>query len=165
MTASSKYPRRAGLRFAHLIRQLEDEGWTQTAIAAAIGCHQTLISKCAYRGGDPHEYTQKGLRDDVIQGIFEGLGVRSDLLFMPRPKDYPNRIRLPSGEYRPAEPEELDHHDFRVISHAEVEAARDRKERGAMKDDIRELQKQMAETNRQVAQLVALLVRERGTGG
>jgi len=139
------------------LRQLEEEGWSQTAIAEAIGCHQTLISKWWWRGETPHDLTRKGLRDDVIQGIYEGLGVRSDYLVMPRPKGYPHEIRLPNGETRPASSDELDHRDFRVVTNQEFEAARAKKETAEMRSRVDTLERQLQETNRQLAQLLALL--------
>lgn len=133
--------RLAGLRAGYLFRQLIEDGWSQTAIAEAIGCNVSTVNKMVLHlnelsGG----VGQKGIRDDVIQGIYYGLGVRSDFLFMPTPKGYPKEIRLKGGDTRPAEKHELDHKDFRVITHVEVEQARDRKERVALRtelDDVR----------------------------
>jgi transcriptional regulator with XRE-family HTH domain len=159
-----KHERRAGARFSHLLRQLEEEGWTQTAIAEAIGCHQTLISKWRYRGDIPHDLTRKGIRDDVIQGIYEGLGIRSDYLFMPRPKGYPNSIKTKDGETRLAAPDELDHRDFKVVSNQEFEAVRERKERAAMKAELHDVREQLAAQGQQLAQLLAILARDAGLG-
>lgn len=133
----------------------------QTDIAAAIGCHQTLLSKWWWRGAISPELLQKGLRDDVIQGIVDGLGIRSDYLFMPTPKDYHQRIRLPNGETRPAEPDELDVSEYKVlVSHEQFQAARERKEVAALKDRVTGLETQLATTNRQLAQLLAILATE-----
>jgi hypothetical protein len=161
MTTGKHSQRRAGVRFTYLLRQLEEDGWTQTAVAAAIGCHQTLISKWWWRGALPYDAAQKGLRDDVIQGVFEGLGVRSDFLFMSKPKGYPNTIKLPSGETRTADPDELDHKDFRVITNDEFERARDRKERVALQTRVGALEEQLATNNAQLAQLLSLLAKDK----
>lgn len=168
----AKYNRRAGVRFTFLLRQLEEEGWSQTAIADAIGCHQTLISKWWWRGAISYDLTQKGLRDDVIQGIYEGLHVRSDYLVMPTPKDYHKRIRLPSGETRPAEPDELDHREYKVVvTNEQFERARDRKEVAAVKSDVASVKTDMAElrdevkaNSAQLAQLLALLAKDAKSG-
>lgn len=164
---TGKHERRAGARFSFLLRQLEEEGWSQTAIAEAIGCHQTLISKWWWRGEVPHDLTRKGLRDDVITGIYVGLHVRADFLVMPRPKGYPSTIKLPNGESRPASEDELDHRDFKVVTNAELEAARDKKERATMRADINELKSTAAdvkELKEQMAQLLALLARDAKAG-
>lgn len=154
----TKYKRRAGVRFTYLLRQLDDAGMKQTDIAAAIGCHQTLLSKWWWRGAISPELLQKGLRDDVIQGIVDGLGIRSDYLFMPTPKDYHQRIRLPNGETRPAEPDELDVNEYKVlVSHEQFQAARERKEVSALKAEVKELRDVVDANSRQLAQLLAIL--------
>lgn len=130
---------------------------TQTAIATAIGCHQTLISKWWWRGEISADLIQKGLRDDVVQGIVDGLGIRSDYLFMPTPKDYHQRIRLPNGETRPADPDEMDAADFRFVSNEQFQAARERKEVSALKAEVRELRDVVDANSRQLAQLLAIL--------
>jgi transcriptional regulator with XRE-family HTH domain len=134
----------AGLRFAQLIRQLEDDGWSYTAIAEAIGCSVSLISKTVAQLSELAQgVVQKGLRDDVMQGIYDGLGVRLDYFVMPTPKGYSNQIRLKGGDTRPADKQELDHKDFRVITHVELEQARDRKERVALRNDVDELRNEL----------------------
>lgn len=154
----TKYKRRAGVRFTYLLRQLEAAGMTQTAIATAIGCHQTLISKWWWRGEISAELIQKGLRDDVIQGIVDGLGIRSDYLFMPTPREYHKRIRLPSGETRPADPDELDASEFKVlVSNEQFQAARERKEVAALKSEMADLRETVEANSRQLAQLLAIL--------
>lgn len=157
MTPGKHGERRAGARFSYLLRQLEEEGWSQTAIAEAIGCHQTLISKWWWRGTVPHDLTRKGIRDDVIQGIYEGLGVRSDFLVMPRPKGYPNEIKLPDGRVRPASADELDYRDFRVVTNVELEQARDKKERAAMRSELDDVKRESAENNAMLKQILAVL--------
>lgn len=134
---------------------------TQTAIATAIGCHQTLISKWWYRGEISAELLQKGLRDDVVQGIVDGLGIRSDYLFMPTPRDYHKRIRLPSGETRPADPEELDAGEFKLFTNEQFQSARERKEVAGIKAEISELRDTVEANSRQLAQLLAILALER----
>lgn len=165
MATHQKRDRMAGLRFAQLIRQLIDDGWTQTAIAEAIDCDIGLISKTLQllpqlSGG----VVQKGLRDDVIQGIYDGLGVQANYLIMPVPRNYPNRVRLKNGETRACEKNELDHKDFKVISNVELEIARDRKERAAIRDDVGELRTEVranaavtSELAEQVAKLLAAM--------
>lgn len=157
---TGKYNRRAGVRFTYLLRQLEEEGWTQTAIAEAIGCHQTLISKWWWRGAISHELTQKGLRDDVIQGITDGLRIRSDYLFMPTPKEYHHWIRLPSGETRPVDTDELDYRDFKLVTNAEFQQAREHKRLTVLEKRVESLEAELKSNNRQLAQLLALLARE-----
>lgn len=160
-----KRGRMAGLRFAQLIRQLEDDGWSLSAIAEAIGCSVSLISKTLMQLSELSDgVVQKGLRDDVIQGIYDGLGVRSDYLFMPTPKGYPNQIRLKGGDTRPADKHELDHKDFRVITNAELEAARDRKERVALRNELDTLRAELrsvsasaAERDAKIDRLLAVL--------
>lgn len=107
----SRRERIAGVRFHYLIRQLMEDGWTATDIARAIGCHQTLISKW----GSRHARNDRaGISDIVIQGIYDGLQVSSDYLFVKVPKDYHGLIRLKNGSTRNAYKNELDHRDFRV---------------------------------------------------
>lgn len=159
----SRFKRRAGIRFTFLLRQLSEAGKSQTEIADAIGCHQTLISKWWWRGEISPELIQKGLRDDVIQGITDGLGYRSDLLFMPRPKNYHGRIKLPNGETRPAEPEELDASEFRLVTNEEFQTARDRKEVAGIKAEIEDLRETVEANSRQLAQLLAILAVEHKT--
>ena len=135
-----KRERMAGLRFAQLIRQLEDDGWTYSAIAEAIGCSVSLISKTVQSLSELSAgVIQKGVRDDVLQGVYDGLGVRLDYFVMGTPKGYSNQIRLKSGDTRPADRNELDIKDYRVITNAELEAARDRKERVALRNDVEDL--------------------------
>lgn len=160
MTAA-KYQRRAGVRFTYLLRQLEAAGMTQTAIANAIGCHQTLISKWWWRGEISADLIQKGLRDDVIQGIVDGLGIRSDYLFMPTPRDYHKRIRLPNGETRPADPEELDASEFKLVTNEQFQDARTRREVQGVKNELAELRATVEANSRQLAQLLAVLALER----
>lgn len=135
---------------------------TQTAIAEAIGCHQTLISKWWWRGAISYELLQKGLRDDVIQGITDGLGYRADYLFMKTPPGYHNRIRLPNGETRPADPEELDASEFKVlVTNERFQDARTRKEVQSVRDEVAELRETVEANSRQLAQLLAILALER----
>lgn len=134
---------------------------TQTAIATAIGCHQTLISKWWYRGEISAELLQKGLRDDVVQGIVDGLGIRSDYLFMPTPRDYHKRIRLPNGETRPADPDELDAGEFKLFTNAQFQDARERKEVAGIKAEMADLRETVEANSRQLAQLLAILALER----
>lgn len=132
--------RLAGLRFAQLIRQLEDNGWSYSRIAEAIGCSVSLISKTVLLLSELSDgVVQKGLRDDLLQGVYDGLGVKLDYFVMPTPKGYSNQIRLKSGQTRPADKHELDINDFRVITNAELETARDRKERTALRNDLEDL--------------------------
>lgn len=141
--------RMAGLRFAQLIRQLEDDGWSYSKIAEAIGCSVSLISKTALQHAELQDgVVQKGLRDDVLQGIYDGLGVRLDYFVMPTPKGYSTQIRLKSGQTRPADKHELNINDFRVVTNVELEQARDKKERAALRTDLDELRTafQAAET-------------------
>lgn len=138
--------RMAGLRFAQLIRQLEDDGWSYSAIAEAIGCSVSLISKTAQSLSELSAgVIQKGVRDDVLQGVYDGLGVRLDYFVMGTPKGYPNQIRLKGGDTRPTDKHELDIKDFRVISNVELEAARDRKERVALRNDLDVLRSEFRE--------------------
>lgn len=117
--------RRAGVRFGHLIRQLIDDGWTVQAIAEAIGCDPTLVTKWRYRGSSvPHDPTRKGINDLVIQGILDGLRVEPNYLFMA-PKGYSNKVRLADGSERPCEPGELDHKAFKVVQIDEARTKRD----------------------------------------
>jgi len=161
--------RMAGLRFAQLIRQLVDDGMTMTAIAEAIGCDISLVSKWRLQGmSASHDVTRKGIRDDVIQGIYDGLGVRSDYLFMPTPKGYSNRVRLKSGDTRACDKHELDHKDFRVITHVELEIARDKKERAELRSEVADLRAEVragtasnAELQAQVRELLQTLGTER----
>lgn len=156
-----KYKRRAGVRFTYLLRQLEASGMTQTAIAEAIGCHQTLISKWWWRGAISYELLQKGLRDDVIQGVVDGLGIQANYLFMPTPRDYHSRVRLPNGETRPAEPDELDASEFKVVTNAQFQDARTRKEVQSVRSEVAELRETVEANSRQLAQLLAILALER----
>lgn len=119
------YERRAGVRFGHLIRQLIDDGWTVRQIADAVGCDATLVTKWRYRGSSvPHDVTRKGINDQVIQGVLDGLHVRSDYLFMS-PKGYSDKVRLRDGQERPCEPGELDHKLFKVVHLDEARTRRD----------------------------------------
>jgi hypothetical protein len=104
-----------------------------------------------------HDVTRKGIRDDVIQGIYDGLGIRSDYLFMPTPKGYPNRVRLKSGDTRPCEKNELDHKDFRVITNVELEIARDKKERAEMRSEVADLRSEVRTNSAAVADVAAQL--------
>lgn len=141
----------AGLRFTQLIRQLTDDGWTLTAIAEAIGCDVSLVSKWKLQSvAASHDVTRKGIRDDIIQGIYDGLGVQANYLFMTVPKGYPNRVRLKSGETRSCEKNELDHKDFRVITNVELEIARDKKERAEMRNDMGDMRAGLEATNAKV---------------
>lgn len=138
--------RMAGLRFAQLIRQLEDDGWSYSSIAEAIGCSVSLISKTVLQLSELSAgVVQKGVRDDVLQGVYDGLGIRLDYFVMPTPKGYSNQIRLKAGDTRPAEKHELDVKDFRVITNMELEAARDRKERVALRNDLDVLRSEVRE--------------------
>ena len=152
-----KHQHRAGVRFSYLLRQLDEAGMSQTAIADAIGCHQTLISKWWWRGSIGADLTQKYLRSDVVQGIVDGLGIRSDYLFMPTPREYHKRIRLPNGETRPADPDELDHTEFKLITNEQMQAARERKEVKEVRAEVADLRRTVEANNRQLAQLLALL--------
>lgn len=155
---TARYKRRAGVRFTYLLRQLEAAGMTQTAIATAIGCHQTLISKWWWRGEISADLIQKGLRDDVIQGIVDGLGIRSDYLFMPTPREYHKRIRLPNGETRPADPDEVDASEFKVlVSNEQFQAARERKEVTALTARVNGMEDKLEAVSSQLAQLLAIL--------
>ena len=156
-----KYQRRAGVRFTYLLRQLEDAGMTQSAVASAIGCHQTLISKWWWRGAISYELLQKGLRDDVIQGIVDGLGIQANYLFMPTPRDYHKRIRLPNGETRPADPDELDASEFKLVTNEQFQDARTRKEVQSVRSEVAELRETVEANSRQLAQLLAILALER----
>src|SRR4051794_24946645 len=111
--------RMAGIRFSQLIRQLVDDGWTLTAIGDAIGCHQTLISK--WHAPWSERPDRKGINNAVIQGIYDGLGVSADYLFMRVPKGYHNRIRLKNGGEWEAEKHEIDHKDFKIASKTDLE--------------------------------------------
>jgi hypothetical protein len=128
------HERRAGVRFSHLIRQLVDDGWSTQQIADAIGCDATLITKWRFRPGStlPHDVARKGIGDLVIQGIHDGLRVRSDYLFMS-PKGQPDKVKLKDGTERPCEPGELDHKPF-VVRH--IDEAR-------TKRDVADLQKRV----------------------
>lgn len=119
------YERRAGVRFGHLIRQLHDDGWSTKQIADAIGCDPTLVTKWRYRGSSSaHDLARKGINDQVITGILEGLRVYPTFLFMP-PKGYSDRVRLKDGSERPCEPGELDHKLFKVAHLDDARAKRD----------------------------------------
>jgi hypothetical protein len=104
-----------------------------------------------------HDITRKGLRDDVIQGIYDGLGVRSDYLFMPVPRGYANRVRLKSGDSRVCEKHELDHKDFRVITNVELEIARDKKERAEMRSNQEVMNARLDDLSTKFEKLLAAL--------
>lgn len=77
----------AGLRMAHLITQLKDDGLSETDIAEAIGCSPSLINKWPMPEDDSHPIVPKGIRDDVIAGIYRGgymLGVTTCSWRSPR---------------------------------------------------------------------------------
>lgn len=135
----------AGLRMAHLITQLKDDGLSETDIAEAIGCSPSLINKWPMPEDDSHPIVPKGIRDDVIAGIYRGLHVRSDYLFMAIPKGYPNRVRLKDGTTRPCRKNELDHKDF-LVTNEQLEIARDKKERAAIREEVSELRETVTAT-------------------
>lgn len=112
------FRRLAGLRFTYLIQQLQEQDpnkWTMQAIADAIRCDRSLVSKWS-----PENVRQRrepadrsGITDLVIQGIHDGLGVSSEFLFVAD-TGLPKHIRLPDGTQRPTEPDEVDHRLFPV---------------------------------------------------
>lgn len=112
MTRSS-YRRLAGVRFTHLIRQLQERDpakWSIQAIADAIGCERSIVSKWhpdnVRQRREPPD--RSGISDLIIQGIHDGLGVSSEYLFMPS-HGFPKQITLKDGSTRPCEPDEIDH--------------------------------------------------------
>jgi hypothetical protein len=115
MTRQS-FRRLAGTRFTYLIEQLQEvdpKKWSNQAIADAIGCERSLISKW-----HPNNVRQRrepadrsGLTDLVIQGIRDGLGISSEYLFMPS-SGLPDYVLLPDGSKRPCGPDEVDHKLF-----------------------------------------------------
>lgn len=135
----------AGLRVAYLIRQLKDDGLNETDIAEAIGCSPSLINKWPTPEDEAHPIVPKGIRDDVIAGIYRGLHVRSDFLFMAIPKGYHNRVRLKDGATRACRKNELDHKDF-LVTNEQLEIARDKKERAAIRDEVSELRETVTAT-------------------
>lgn len=147
--AKKHFERRAGLRFGYLIRQLIDDGWRASDIAAAIGADKGLVTTWYKKATDPtsrHNPARKGLTDQTIQGIHDGLGVRSDFLFMST-KGQPNTVRLSDGAERPCEPGELDHKLFKVIN---IEEAREKR-------DVAALQKHAVATDAKLDSITAVL--------
>jgi hypothetical protein len=88
---------------------------------------------------------RKGINDAVIQGIYDGLGVSADYLFMRVPKDYHNRIKLKTGGEREADKHELDHKDFKIASKTdlEVEMLSARREREQMRSEHAKMRRQL----------------------
>lgn len=147
--ARKHFERRAGLRFGYLIRQLIDDGWKAVDIAEAIGSDKGLVTtwfKKATKPTSGQNDARKGLTDQTIQGIHDGLGVRSDFLFMSA-KGYPNTVRLRDGGERPCEPGELDHKLFKVIN---IEEAREKR-------DVASLQKHAVATDAKLDSITTVL--------
>jgi len=139
------FDRRAGLRFGYLVKQLIDDGWKARDIADAIGADKGLVATWLKKATNPtshHNDARKGLTDQTIQGIHDGLGVRSDFLFMST-KGYPSTVKLKDGGERPCEPGELDHKLFKVIY---LEEAREKR-------DIVALQKHAVATDASIADI------------
>lgn len=131
-----QFERRAGLRFAHLIRQLLDDGWKSHEIAAAIGADRSLVTKWSRKRGDTtssYDLLRNGITDQTIQGIHDGLRVRSDYLFMS-PKGLPQTVRLKNGQERPCEEGELDHKLFLLEEAREKRDVVDLKRRADVAD-------------------------------
>jgi hypothetical protein len=145
------FERRAGLRFGYLVRQLIDDGWRASDIAAAIGADKGLVTTWHKKATDPtylHKDARKGLTDQTIQGIHDGLGVQANYLFMST-KGLPNTVRLKDGGERPCEPGELDHKLFKVIN---LEEAREKR-------DVAALQKHAAATDAKLDAITTALER------
>jgi hypothetical protein len=122
-----RFERRAGIRFGYLVKQLIDDGWKASAIAAAIGADKGLVATWLRKATNPtahHNDSRIGITDQTIQGVVDGLGIRSDLLFMPT-NGYPNTVKLKDGGERPCAPDELDHKLFKVIDLKEAREKRD----------------------------------------
>lgn len=116
--ARPTFRRLAGVRFTFLIKQLQEDDpdkWSIQAIADAIGCDRSLVSKWhpdnVRQRREPAD--RSGLTDLTIQGIHDGLRVSSEYLFMPS-SGLPNHVLLRDGTKRPCEPEEVDHKLFRL---------------------------------------------------
>lgn len=149
--AKRHFERRAGLRFGQLVRQLIDDGWRASDIAAAIGSDKGLVTTWYKKATDPtshHNDARKGLTDQTIQGIHDGLGVQANYLFMST-KGLPNTVRLKDGGERPCDPGELDHKLFKVIY---LEEAREKR-------DVAALQKHAASTDAKFAAIQTVLER------
>lgn len=133
------------------MRQLIDDGWKAVDIAAAIGADKGLVTTWFKKATEPtsrHNDTRKGLTDQTIQGIHDGLGVQANFLFMSA-KGYPNTVRLRDGGERPCEPGELDHKLFKVIN---IEEAREKR-------DVASLQKHAVATDARLDSITAVLER------
>lgn len=151
LSRMTTFRRLAGLRFTYLIKQLQEEDpdkWSIQAIADAIGCHRSLVSK--WHPDNVRERREppdrSGLTDLVIQGIHDGLGVGSEFLFMSS-KGLPKHVILRNGAQRPCGEDEVDHKLFRLdeerlkveVKRQAALSAEQAKEMAAMREEMSEM--------------------------
>lgn len=153
------FRRLAGIRFMYLIEQLQEEDrdkWSNQAIADAIGCERSLISKW-----HPNNVRQRrepadrsGLTDLIITGIREGLGISSEFLFMPS-SGLPDYVILPDGTKRPCGPDEVDHKLFGLgDERLKVQVQQTAQQQAVQAREMAEMRAEMAEMRKLLRELL-----------
>lgn len=143
----------------YLIEQLQEEDskrWSNQAIADAIGCERSLISKW-----HPNNVRQRrepadrsGLTDLIIQGVREGFALSSEFFFMPS-SGLPDYVTLPDGTKRPCGPDEVDRKLFDLGGEKlKVQVQYTAQQQAAQAREMAEMRTEMAEMRKLIKQLL-----------
>lgn len=159
---------RTGLRFHFLVLQLKEKGWTQSKIAGAIGCHQTLISD--WQRGDFGG--RQGIGADIIDSCMSGpLKLHPDFFFSDYktlPEGRRDFVELDNGMARPVRPGEADAALFPIDLDREREKKRARELESAviaLREQNAQLAKRQESQDAKLQALIEMVASLTGTTG